>query len=273
MLSDFPVIEEIKSEYKNLRIKGFGREEATDRIKDSYRYELADEDDSPLIWIGLADAQFACKELSAEVAECALKTIESIDDSELAQFIGIRQLTKRKERYSQPPMPERKSIREGKKFRCSWEIGDTFAYRIKGEEAEKYHLAEKYMLLRKVSEVEVYNGQVHPIVSMTLWDKPTLPKTATEFQNSPFLRLSSGKQFTSLDQFEYRTEILFATKRQVEQLELQFVGNFGDIEMPKDEIVFTMPGVIHKTLPKNFDDECCLAYRTNRFYRTGEWLE
>lgn len=273
MLGDFPVIEEIKSEYKDFRIKGFGRAEAVEKIKYNYRYELADEEGSLLVWIGLADAQFACKELSEEIAQCGLKAIESKEGSELAQLLGIRQLEKRKERYSQPPMPERKKIREGKKFRCNWEIGDTFAYRIKGEEAEKYHLAGRYMLLRKVSEVEIYNGQIHPIVSFTLWDNQDLPRTSEDFEKVPFLRLDHGRMNCGSDQYEYRIELLFTTKRQVERLELQFIGNFTGVKMPENEYLLTRPGEILMALPKEFDHECCLAYKKDHFYRTGEWKE
>ena len=128
------------------------------------------------------------------------------------------------------------------------------------------------MLLRKVSEAD-FDGKITPIVSMTFWDKPKLPKTVAEFKEMPILRVERGRQFTSLELHEYRTEILFSSKRQVEQLQLQYIGNFANVDMPKDEVVFTKPGEIHMALPKDFDYECCLIYRKDRFYRTGEWLE
>lgn len=269
MLGDFPVISEIITEYKEIRANGSGREETVQELMQDNRNEPSSEDDAVLFWIAVADAQIACKELSADIAEKGRQALATLEQLDVAWLFGKKQIEKRKFLYSQPPMPEREKIRIRKKFQCKWNIGDTFAYQLKGEEAEKYHLAGKHILLRKVDVVTESSGEVHPVVTLSIWDRVTLPETAEEFQIVPLLKLDNGRLGSSKDQYEYRIELLFSNNRQVDNLQLEFLGNFPSIEMPGDEVIFREPGKTLMVSVPNFDTMFCVFFRKDRFYRTG----
>lgn len=70
-IGNFPLLDDIKKEYRELRLSGKGRQEAVEEMKKSYRNELTlgQDDDGLLFWVGLADGQYAGKELETEVAE------------------------------------------------------------------------------------------------------------------------------------------------------------------------------------------------------------
>lgn len=263
-ITEFPMLNEVKEQYQQVRRSGKPRQEAVEELKIQYRNELSlsADDDGLLFWVGLADAQFACKELALEVAEKARDAIEKLRMTEWE--IPSGDLNRRLQNYSAAPMEERKQFGKSRKFRCTWAVGDTFAYLLAGEEAKKHGLDGCYMVFRKVDEAEDHAGRIIPIVTFTMWGKDPLPKTAEEFQTKPLLILYKGLWGCPQDKSEYRCELLFTSKRQIEKLGLIYLGNFADIPMPSDEIIFK--GVMLS--PGRFEVDCCAYWtRYNKFFK------
>jgi hypothetical protein len=263
-LTEFPVLEEIKTEYVDLRQKGNDRSAAVQKLMESYRYELEDpdEDDAQLFWIGLADAQYYRKELTEEVAQRALKALDVVASYDWDVSPSV--LNRRREHYTKAPMPERRAGKPRPKFRCEWKIGDTFAYQLTSQEAKDLGIFGKYMLLRKVSELECGDGSSSPIVTISLWNKDTLPKSAEEFMSVPFLKLCyGGRNFSPEHNYEYRAAVVIKSRKQLDSIPLIFVGNFLNVPMPLDEIIFTIPGDVLPLILQIIEKELCLHWRIN----------
>lgn len=192
-MMDFPVLEEIKDEYIQLRQTGNSREDAVRKLMGSYTDELLDIEEAPLFWIGLADAQYFRKELSEDVAKKAMTALDNVGGFEWKICLG--DLNRRRERYVKAPMPERNVGKPRPKFRCQWRIGDTFAYQLTGQEAKELGIHGKYMLLRKVSEVEFGDGSLYPIVTVSFLGDRTFPTSDEAFMDIPLLKLQESVLF------------------------------------------------------------------------------
>lgn len=258
-LTEFPIIQEIKEEYIELRHKGVTRDEAVQQLMQFYKDEITigEQDDGVLFWIGLADGQYAMKELSTIVAQYGLTSLDK-----LPKDITLGDVFRRKQHYALAPMPERKALRERKKFRCQWVVGDTFAHQIKGYEAEELGIAGKYMLFRKVDAYEFGDGRLLPVVTASLWDKLPFPTNSAEFQSVPLLKICpGGRMGTPKNLCEYRAEIILKNTKELEAMQLEYVGNFQNILMPDDEILFLDAGLICMMIPEHIDSECCVFWK------------
>ncbi len=264
-VKDIPLIEEVKEEYLALRENGINRTSAVTALCQSYENEITigGADDGVLFWIGLADAQYAFKELSDEVAQKGVCSLNSLEDSNID--ISRRDISIRRKNYAKAPMPERSIVRR-KRYRCEWHIGDTFAHLICGSEARQLGIEGKYALIRKVDEVRFGDGRILPVVTMSMWNSMPFPKDSQEFQHSPFLRMESGRLGAPEGKYEYRAELLIKNEEQLSDMQLQFIGNYPDVPMPDDEVVFTRPGEIMMMLPDMLDDDCCLFWKMDRCY-------
>lgn len=250
----FEILGDVKTEYVRLRQDGKSRNAAVQILIAKYHDELSTgaEDDGLLFWVGLADAQYALKELSDEVSTRGLASLEQLK-------IAIPEITpgdieRRFERYACAPMPERSRVRPVKRFCCQWRIGDTFAYRLSGPNSKTTSEAEEYVLIRKVDESRL-EGRLLPVVTLTHWKKPVLPLDEVEFQSTPILRLCNGRLDSPQSTYEYRIEILFTSQKQVNDLDLQYLGNFPDAAIPEDEFYLPTPGCILMLSPKDIDKE------------------
>lgn len=250
----FEILGDIKTDYTKLRQDGQSRNEAVQILMAKYHEELTTgaEDDGLLFWVGLADAQYALKELSVEVSVQGLAALERLK-------VAIPEITpgdieKRRGHYACAPMPERARVRSPKRYRCQWRIGDTFAYQMFGPEAEKNGVAGEYVLLRKVDELE-WDNQLHPVVTLTHWKKTALPLDAAEFQSAPILRLCNGRLGSPRSTYEYRIEILFTSQKQIKELDLQYIGNFPNIIIPENEFYDPTPGCVLMMSPQKINEE------------------
>lgn len=211
----------------------------------------------------MADGQYAAKELTAEVAQKGLASIQQL--REQIPEISASDFERRKERYASAPMPEQKK-RTVKKFRCPWNMGDTYAYQISGAEAEQLGLAGKYMLFRKVDEMEFDKGHIMPIVTVSLWDSPAFPCTTQEFQSVPHLRIRNGGRCNSpSNKYEYRALIIIKSSKQLSSIPFQFVGNFQGVNLPKDEVIFECSWEYSLLLPEQLDSTCCLYWKMHQY--------
>ncbi len=269
-LTELPLIEEINKTYLDLRRDGRSRADATNILIEEYTNEIAigEEDDCVQFWIGLSDGQYQLKELTVEVAEKGMAALVQL--GKMVPNITVGDIERRRNRYASAPMPERK-IRIGTKFRCPWNIGDTFAYQISGTEAEKLGIAGKYMLFRKIDEREFGKGHIMPVVTVSMADNDPLSLTVTEFQSLPLLKIRNGGRCRSPEnKFEYRTLIVFNSLKQLAAMPFKFVGNFQGIPLPKDEIIFQHGGEYTLLLPETIASSCCIFWKMHLYCSTGD---
>ena len=270
-ITDFPLVLEVKDAYISIRRDGNNRVDAVRLLTEKYIQEIQSgaEDDGLLFWVGLADGQVRLKELTFEVAEKGLSAIQSLAHNGLNIYPG--DLTRRQAQYKSAPMPEQTVRKSAKKFRCNWSMGDTFAYQLSGEDAVKMGIAGKHILLRKVDALEFGDGRLLPVVTLSLWGDNQLPYTAQDFRKAPFLRVQSRLfgQCTS-KMYEYRVEIIIQSKRQLDALGLKYLGNFQDIQMPENEIIYRDPGYVMMLLPKQMDRDCCTFWNIHCQYCAEE---
>ena len=103
-LTELSHIGTVKQQYSRLRSGGCDRNAATGQM-----LELADtlsRREQLTFWVGLADGQFARKELSLETALCGLLALNRL--AQEIPDITPGDLERRRKHYTQAPMPERK---------------------------------------------------------------------------------------------------------------------------------------------------------------------
>lgn len=264
-ITELALIQEVKELYIRLRRHPLSREEATSAVLQAYKngLSLGAEDDGLLVWIGLADAQYACKELTSEIAEKGMQAIQSIEMT--GWNIAKGDLSCRKERYVQAPMPEKKMWPARKKFQCQWKNGDTFALKLTEIFHNQEELLGKYVLLQKVGESELWDGRIVPSVVFSVWMDETLPSSVEAFRSIPKLKLNAGKMGTPPGTYEYRALLMISGKKQLENSQLQYVGCF-DVKMPDNEVVFSKPGTESMTFLKDLPKDVCLYWRSHKEY-------
>ena len=253
-IASFELLGDLKNEYMELRQNGQSRDQVVRILMARYHKELTAgaKDDGLLFWVALADAQYALKELSDEVGARGLAALEQLKVTIPEIIPG--DIEQRRQKYACAPMPERSQIRKSKKFRCQWHIGDTFAYKMTGPEAETNGIVGDFVLIRKVDEIES-NGSIMPVVTLTHWKNVQLPHNEVEFRSVPILPLCNGRFRSPKSTYEYRTIILFACEKQVKDLNLRYLGNFVDVSMPADEFYPREPGCVLMMQPKTIDAE------------------
>lgn len=273
-ITDFPMMEEVKDEYLKLRQDGNNRADATQALIHNYMNEITTgaEDDGLLFWVALADVQYSRKELTEEVARRGISALNQIENTDWGITVG--DIERRRKHYASAPMSERKVGKPRPKFRCEWKNGDTFAYKLKGPDAERYGIAGKFFLFRKVDAYDFGDGYLDPVVTVSFWEKEPFPKNADEFSAVPLLKIRNGGRCGSpKDKFEYRAEITARSKKQLESLSLRYIGNFQDTPMPEDEIIFTYPGYTKMIIPECIDRDCSIFWKMHVYCTQGIILQ
>jgi hypothetical protein len=67
----------VRDDYRGLLDDGYSAPKATEELIDDYEELLADDDEAPMVWLGLAAAQLEQGQLQPQVKEKALEAIET----------------------------------------------------------------------------------------------------------------------------------------------------------------------------------------------------
>lgn len=264
-LSDeFPIIWDVGAEYRKRRHRGKGREEAIAEVLDYFSSELADSDDGPQVWIGLAQVTSGKKELTSELM---MKAQEAFDQlSEMFPEVSGSLLSAR-ERVCDPGKvgPEAKYSKK-RIYKPVWAIGDTFIYRLQGERAVKLGLLGCYAVLRKVGEE--FNNQDDWIQSvyLTVCTLDRIPKTAADLSTLGIIpcfgHLSGG-----IKKYEYQRGLYITSPQRERAAQLTKIGCFPDAAPPPNEEINPF-GVSYPLVPyanqpffQDVEDYLCSGYR------------
>ncbi len=268
--SNFPFYHEVAKEYASSRRENISRDEVVAQLKTSHTdaISIGMEDDGIIFYIALADAQFKLRELSSEVALAAQKALD-LEEKYHNLSISQKEISKRRTNYAAAPMPENVKIRAKKDFQCKWNTGDTFAYRLSGDKAEQLNIAGFWIIIRTVGQQQFTSHQVFPIVTLSIWKSHQKPTNEINPSQLPLLRLASGRMFAPANTYEYRALLLLKSQKQVDNLNLHYLGNWGHIVMPNDEVVFSKSGETYMILSETLDSDLCICYRNDMYYTQG----
>lgn len=233
------IAEDVKTEYVNLLRVGKTNQEATEKMIEDNQMIIDDFDSAPIFWFALADTQWKLGRLLPNVKDKALMYLENADDLKKWETENRASYKYRKKvldelfRRLNSSMPTFKKISLYKYFKCSWNVGDTYAFRLEGEHAKQNNLFGHYLIIHKIDEYHWKKGNefdTFPIVYTKITKTAKLPNTLDKLNNDcDFVRYVYCPG-TGL--YKYKT--INDTNSSMILKKLIFIGNFA-LERPKDE--------------------------------------
>ena len=233
----FPMIEDIQDDYRLYRRKGESREEACQHIIDDNQKELADVDDGPLVWIGLAKVTGSRGEMTEELLDLAEQAFQQISEN-WAELQEDHDLAKTVQ-HAQNMICDRRKIGEQAKYpkkriyKPDWEIGDTFICELEDLETDELH--GKVVLVRKVAEDQHPHGDWEQIVYLTICDRDQLPTNSDEMNALGYIPVQSWNR-KNIKGCQYKWLLWTSSLKRQKQYKLPKIGCFPDIQKPDDEI-------------------------------------
>lgn len=238
-LYDDDVTEDVKDSYIDLLKRGEKNDEITKLLIKDYHDYITDIDDGPLFWFALADTQWDYGRLIPHVKEKALYYLKLGTNLERWKLESPLDYNERisvlqdLEKKLNSVMPSKKRIRKYKFYKCNWEIGDTYAYKLESEEAKNEGLDNRYFIIRKVANMDVWPGNVNPIVYVQITNDNYIPTMSDELIKLEYV-------FTARN--EHRYLLIIDTEKSIPYDKLQYIGNFQDVPLPNNEnSIFTYP--------------------------------
>ena len=233
---------DLKEEYIEKLKKGIENKEALEQIKQEYKEEIEDNDEETVFWMVLADTMWNLGKMTDEVKNKALQSIEKDlkkwkQESENSKDIVKREkeLEKLKNKLNSE-MPKEKKFRQQKpnkvKNKYIWNIGDIYAYQLKGEKAKKLGIYGRYLLFRKVGEGVYHQNSSIAWVYIQITDTDILPKSKEEIAKLEYVIISNEGNV----KHEYIVELYRVTQK-VYKEDLIYIGNFDNLPTPKDEYI------------------------------------
>ena len=234
------VAEDVRDYYKDQLKRGKTNEEVTKELVSNNEDIISDEDEAPAFWFALADAQWNLGRLLPFVKEKALKYLKS--GTNLTRWekeaVNKREYKIREkvlqelEHKLMSTMPPKKNISQHKLYKCEWNVGDIFAYKIKSEYAKEVGMDNRYLLIRKAYEYVWWPGHIVPIIYVQITKDDKIPTSKDEISKLEYIQTARTEGLP-----EYLTKMISTSKRVIPTKELNFIGNYIDLPIPKDEYI------------------------------------
>ncbi len=226
ILEFFPMILDVKDSYRRFREKGANREEAIAKVRSEFAQELSDADDGPQVWIGLADVTGRRKELTEDLLQKAEAAFAALEESCPEARSALR--VKKKTVCDPSKLGPEAKYRKKTAFLVDWQIGDTFAYQIRGEAMKKHGLDGWHIICRKVHEF-VYSEDCRAQgMYFSLCPPGELPQTAEELEQLGYVPLMQ----TGDDEYLFMGEVWVTSKSAEKKTYFQKIGNFAELAPP-----------------------------------------
>ncbi len=286
---------DVKDDAVKLFQKGKNADEITQELLKEWDCIIGDADKEPLFWFALSDTLWKRGIMTEYVKNQALNCIDMGADIKRWESIDPKLAIKRqkaidllKERILSPQPPEKKPRIE-KLYKCEWNIGDVFAYKMESELAKEKGYYGRYLLIRKVDEGIWYPGHIIPIVYVKMTKDEELPQTVEEYDELEYIQVWSYKYEQrfwpingadpigdierkskieyKVDEFGYlpvfRIRLKNSSKNVIPK-KLIYLGNFIGAEPPKNEFIVHEKINIHIVFWKNreltFESEMLESY-------------
>jgi hypothetical protein len=207
-------------------------------------HEYIGNEDEPLLWFALADAQWRIGRLMPEVKEKALGWIEkggglAIWEESKNGGIGWKKTLEKLKIQLASPMPPEKIIKKPVEFiRNPWDIGDIYAYKFHSELSKDIGLFGKYILFQKIADEKWSDGWILSRVQM--YDKvfDEVPNLR-DLRGVRLLPMDDPNRFPPRGQNDYwplnmNAVMVRYKKRDYPEKHLTFIGNQPDnADMPR----------------------------------------
>lgn len=234
------ITEDVRDEYIDLLHRGKTNEEVTALLTEEYA-DL-DEEEISLFWFALADTQWKYGRLLPEVKETALKYLYSGLDIKRWESESPRDADKRArvledlEKQLLLPQPEPKKVKQYRLYRCQWNLGDVFAYRLDGECSKDTRFYMHYVYFVKIDETRWHPGHIIPIVYFSNLHTEELVDLSAligrEFTPQAFYPIAYQNDPT-LKKL-YRVSLITTSAKSIPK-KLIFLGNIGSVDLIADE--------------------------------------
>ena len=259
---------DVKGEFEELYNASKTVQDITDILVFNYNRIMGDDREEPLFWFALADIQWNLGVLLPVVREKALYWIDkdsaafrSLTIDEPKRTMRKRVLDDLRVKLLSPQPPKKKPT--GKRiYKCQWELGDVFAYRLESDLAKARGLYGRYFLVQKIDEDIWYPGHVIPIVYVKITRDVSIPSNVEEYNQLEFVQMWFTKyedRFWPIDMRrpqediaekseinyqvdeygflpQYRAKLLNTSKRVI-PAKLIYVGNFASAAWPQKEFI------------------------------------
>lgn len=224
---------DIRDDYVDKLKRGKSNEEATNELIVQNIDMEDDIEEIALFWFALADIQWDYGRLLPKVKSKALFFLEQEEVSvrwkeagEKEYKLWLETLKILKDKLLSP-MPEVKKVSKYRLYRCSWKLGDVFAYQLSGEYSEKMGMHGKYIIFRKVSEDSFWPGHIVPVVQVYKWIGEEIP-TIEEIEKLPLLILNYIPEtllYKPNREPKYLIKLITTSKNMVSKQKLKYITN------------------------------------------------
>lgn len=246
----------VKDDFEKQYETGEPVQEITNQMINIYRNILNDPKEGPLFWFALADTQWELGVLLPEVKDKALYCIDRFHG-----LLGETALNHLRVKLISN-QPEKKKFVRKKTYRCQWDFGDVFAYRLESELAQQRGLDGRYFLIQKIDEVTWHPGHIVPVVYVKITQNSRIPTTAEEYNQLEYVQTSFTRyeeRFLPIDmscpeediaeksKINYQVDdygflpqyraILLNTSKKVIPSKLIYIGNFQNVIRPQKEFI------------------------------------
>lgn len=254
---------DVKDQFEELLRQGNNVEQITEHLIAKSACLLNDPNETVFFWLALADTQWNCGVLVSPVKE---KALQCIDKAKNAGFLLLTQLDqtmldKLREKLLSPfPLPQMHKQR--KLYRCSWSIGDVYAYRLESDLAKEKGLYRRYLLIQKVDERIWSPGHIVPIVYVKITENDSIPISMEEYNQLEYVQTwftkfeerflpidfrrpkediaEKEKLHYEVDDFgflpQYRMCLVSTSQKEIPKT-LEYLGNFAGSMPPKKEFI------------------------------------
>ena len=289
---------DVQEEFKELFLKGKNVQEITDILLAEYAEGLDDPAEASAFWFALADTQWCYGILLPEVRQKALDWIERcIEHTKKLENSALHKKAKkvleelRQRLLSSPPAAKvsSSSAPRSRLYRCPWNIGDVFAYKLVSDLAKARGIAGRYFLIQKIDEYTWHPGHIVPIVYVKITKDENLPVTLAEYNQLEYIQtsfskyeecfwpingsrpeediLEKSKLAYEVDEYgflpEFRIKLVSTSKKSLPK-DLFFLCNFTDASPPAKEFVphakININSMLWKSHNSTFETELIDAY-------------
>lgn len=162
---------DIRDLYISFLKQQMSNEEAFQKVCDEYSDIIGTEEEY-LFWYPIADTQWKTGRLIPEVKNKVLNLI----DQEAGIFIWEEDVKKKskwrsmlqnlKSEIESPMLPEKKFRKPVEFITNPWNTGDVYAYQFHTDFSQQKGMHRKYILFRKIGDIEYYEGTIYSIVQV-----------------------------------------------------------------------------------------------------------
>lgn len=254
---------DVKDQFEELLRKGNNVEQITKHLIAKSACLLNDPHETVFFWLALADTQWNCGVLVSSVKEKALQCIDKAKNEELLLLTQLdpTMLDKLKEKLLSP-FPISQMHKQRKLYRCTWSIGDVYAYRLESDLAKEKGLHRRYLLIQKVDERVWSPGHIVPIVYVKITENDSIPISMEEYNQLEYVQTwftkfeerflpidfsrpkediaEKEKLHYEVDDFgflpQYRLCLVSTSQKQIPKT-LEYLGNFWGSMPPEKEFI------------------------------------